>query len=813
MKKKISLALAGVMALSTLPMSVFAASTTNVNVPAIVNANSSRNNTLFVNNTTSAALSIADTTYGSVEAANDAGYDVVNGAVITVNGFETTGKSSFEVVLTNGTSTPNWANKLSVASEVQEFVQANSTIPSGATVTVAEDKIYDNRLVVTIDGATDGDATVKIPVVGTISDNDSAVEASIRPLDNNSDVSSATVTVATSSTTVGDGSTTTTIPGKIKGESDLKFDLLTAENTAGAFGNEVEEVTYTLSSDFEIESIGGVELTSSYKTIPVVTNYDLAPAVSAKKISDRKFVVKYDFSDCDSTTIASSIKIKDIEVSTDADFGTEAFISVSPDSDSNFSKQSGLSIGTYADYSFGSALVGEEVPTLPSGELAFDAYDSTSVSSSAAIDEDEDIFDAEAIVLNDDLFTDYHATAPLKFSEKIAGSFVDGRSLTFTLPEDVEVVGIKVSNVNKFTGISNGKDFYATADNETEVDNQVTFDDNEVTIKNITNTTSDAGDFTITFYVASEADFTGDVTVEVSGSAIAGEVLEPVTVATMAPAFAIDTKVTTVKPGVQSTSTADIVVSELNAGQFVDGEKVTVSLDAESAAIVTNALNIVDADVEVTSGDLEIKNVKVSKGAVSFEIVGESTEPSEVTISNVKVSTSSVLPETNEDPFNVVLETSETYDYGDLTADYIGISSTGAGAASGATVQVQPGNTTYLVDGVEKTMDVAPFIDASTSSLMVPVRFIADGVGITEEDGNLIWSAHNKTVIIRNGSDQLEFPVGANFYRLNGVEITNENNAVTQIVDGRTFVPFRTVGQALDIPVSWDEENRVASYN
>lgn len=46
-------------------------------------------------------------------------------------------------------------------------------------------------------------------------------------------------------------------------------------------------------------------------------------------------------------------------------------------------------------------------------------------------------------------------------------------------------------------------------------------------------------------------------------------------------------------------------------------------------------------------------------------------------------------------------------------------------------IVMKVGKTAYTVDGKAKTMDVAPFINASTSRTLVPVRFVAEALGFT----------------------------------------------------------------------------------
>ena len=48
---------------------------------------------------------------------------------------------------------------------------------------------------------------------------------------------------------------------------------------------------------------------------------------------------------------------------------------------------------------------------------------------------------------------------------------------------------------------------------------------------------------------------------------------------------------------------------------------------------------------------------------------------------------------------------------------------------------------------------------------------------------------------------------------VDGVAITMDNGVLAEIVDGRMFVPFRALGQALGVPVSWNADTRTAIYN
>ena len=49
--------------------------------------------------------------------------------------------------------------------------------------------------------------------------------------------------------------------------------------------------------------------------------------------------------------------------------------------------------------------------------------------------------------------------------------------------------------------------------------------------------------------------------------------------------------------------------------------------------------------------------------------------------------------------------------------------------ANGQTIILKADETTYTVNGEEKTMDVAPELDTEANRVLVPVRFVAEALG------------------------------------------------------------------------------------
>lgn len=106
-------------------------------------------------------------------------------------------------------------------------------------------------------------------------------------------------------------------------------------------------------------------------------------------------------------------------------------------------------------------------------------------------------------------------------------------------------------------------------------------------------------------------------------------------------------------------------------------------------------------------------------------------------------------------------------------------------------IKVTIGSKTGNVNGENVAMDVAPYIQKVTDKTMIPLRFVATALGI--EDKNIIFNQGSKAVTI----------------------VINDKNITflpyeTEIKNSRTFVPFRMLGEYLDLDVEWESSTKTA---
>lgn len=138
-------------------------------------------------------------------------------------------------------------------------------------------------------------------------------------------------------------------------------------------------------------------------------------------------------------------------------------------------------------------------------------------------------------------------------------------------------------------------------------------------------------------------------------------------------------------------------------------------------------------------------------------------------------------------------------------------------ATTRADVSVKVGSNSVTVNGKDFTIDSKPYIQNSSSSVLVPLRFVAIaicGQDVDKADVSSIikWDNVKKTATITYGGSTIVFTNGNSTYTVDGKTVALENNAKAEIKDGRMYVPFRSLGTALGNDVEWDSTTKTAMY-
>lgn len=139
---------------------------------------------------------------------------------------------------------------------------------------------------------------------------------------------------------------------------------------------------------------------------------------------------------------------------------------------------------------------------------------------------------------------------------------------------------------------------------------------------------------------------------------------------------------------------------------------------------------------------------------------------------------------------------SNSRDYDNLSAATLKVTITEPKVSREAVLTI--GSNYYILDGKTETSDATPYIKSDRS--FFPIRVIAKALGVT--DGNIKWDSITNTATLTKGSDTVEFIVGKEYYKQNGVTLYMDVQA--ENVNGRVYLPARYVSDALGGEIEWN---------
>lgn len=132
-------------------------------------------------------------------------------------------------------------------------------------------------------------------------------------------------------------------------------------------------------------------------------------------------------------------------------------------------------------------------------------------------------------------------------------------------------------------------------------------------------------------------------------------------------------------------------------------------------------------------------------------------------------------------------------------------------------VKVTIGSKTVTIGDEIHDVDVAPYIQSGSNSTLVPLRVVAlaiSGGSVEDADSNknIVWDGVAKTATITANDNVIEFTAVSGTMIVNRKVTVMENGVKAEIKDGRMFVPFRALGDALGVDVDWDSSTKTAIY-
>lgn len=829
MKKKIALLLAAAMTVSMLPMTAMAGSTNTISVTANVKTNEA----VKVNGDfTSLQIKPLDTIASNSSIVLDLDNGEYNSSYFDACAYKSYDNADYDTVYSYNTSDPEAGLKKYVGAKNQRELPYKLKYINKTSMEV---QLYpiDAKWVNQNNSGGESEATkgtpvyqIKLPVDST--DNEGDIKVSI---DANSTTVSGGGSYTIAKVTSGSGSTTASVvSSEVKTHSgNVTVPQITVkEDVSGTFAN-AGNVKVKANGPYKFRAAnGGITLKSGVNA-SVNGTISVSGSLNANENEVTFTLTADDIAHIDKDKL-SSLTIDGLIMVPNNDEKNYGDVYVTVSGTDVTSEQ--LKVGTRADYGFNLTAM-TEAPT---------------------------IFAGRSPLRNDDLNDDDFKTAKFRFEETTPGAWLTSRKLEFTVPEGVKIIGMDVDKVDKL----NQANFEAGACLSNDGQTLRIEKDSDVFNGFSRN---DSAYVDMYLYLSVDPSFTGDVTVGVSGAGVEADTITPVTIAKVVTPITVESTETKTAMGYQDIDTADITITENAAGALLDGKTVKLLIDSLYGS---QELGFADTDTLTltTDGNLEAKNFKVSDGVMSFKVDTASySTPSTIKISGVQIGTTRSVPygsydlkvqgdavinnyDDNVDTYTSTICSGSVSDP-DTTAEklggvddsnsrkldmfdvnssfkfkgYLNVTS-GAGNDSVLTkkVEVTIGEKSVTMDGEKIDTDVAAYIQTSSNSTMVPLRVVALALGVDsanaanpDETNAVNWDANSKTATIVYGSGStktvIQFQAGSGVMNVNGSSITMANGVTAEITDGRMFVPFRALGQAFGVSVSWDADTKTAIYN
>lgn len=323
--------------------------------------------------------------------------------------------------------------------------------------------------------------------------------------------------------------------------------------------------------------------------------------------------------------------------------------------------------------------------------------------------------------------------------------------------------------------------------------------------------------------VTAAADFTGKIELTVGGSAgVSGTV---VVAEAKAPVTATASSVPRVIIGERGQAAGDLLITESAAEVFqkdldasvLDSKK---KLESDPGYLVIKAPEGVRFDVTptvtVSDGDVEIDTVQrySDDNMVKIKIKSQSAKASTIKVSNIKLTVDRTVPVGDLElkiGGTALVENSMDGFFPDnewVARATVAKVITPAPSETQATVKFVVGEKRYVVDGVEYTMDVAPYVDSGRT--FVPIRYLANALGVNPE--NIYFNNDTQSAVLLKGGIAVEFTIGSNIMKLGSVSIPMD--VAAQVVDGRIMLPARYVANAFGYyNIGYDEATQTVTIS
>lgn len=285
----------------------------------------------------------------------------------------------------------------------------------------------------------------------------------------------------------------------------------------------------------------------------------------------------------------------------------------------------------------------------------------------------------------------------------------------------------------------------------------------------------------------------------------------------------------------------NILITEAEEGMFKKNSHLILSVDRiefEDDIKLNVIQGDIEAEAEITDkaelkraadvSDEDLKKYSDKCSYIVITILDESTEPSVMEISGLKMYLDRTLPNgeyklesvytgNGETLWQNSSDNKEDYDkngvfkYEPVTVsdDYVNVVTSGRDNDDSTVVkEIKIGvGEEKIKSGMNLIALDAPAYINEEGYTMLPLRAVSEAL-----DANVSWDDATKSITVMRGQRVVSFSVGSRNMYINGTVVPM--NTSVEIKDGRAFIPVRDIANALSISkIDWNEETKTVTLN
>ena len=285
----------------------------------------------------------------------------------------------------------------------------------------------------------------------------------------------------------------------------------------------------------------------------------------------------------------------------------------------------------------------------------------------------------------------------------------------------------------------------------------------------------------------------------------------------------------------------NILITEAEEGMFKKNSHLILSVDRielEGDIKLNVIQGDIEAEAEITNkaglkraavvSDEDLKKYSDKCSYIVITILDESTEPSVMEISGLKMYLDRTLPNgeyklesvytgNGETLWQNSSDNKEDYDKNGVfeyepvivSNDYVNVVTSGRDNDDSTVVkEIKIGvGEEKIKSGMNLIALDAPAYINEEGYTMLPLRAVSEAL-----DANVSWDDATKSITVMRGQRVVSFSVGSRNMYINGTVVPM--NTSVEIKDGRAFIPVRDIANALSISkIDWNEETKTVTLN